>query len=202
MILLSQLALPQYPELSAAYDKMCEAIQTDKLGWAYYLCEKVSDRLSWIYETNNQQSLRDKYDAWSRIYDAELDQPYRISPILSARALAGVLPDKEASILDAGAGTGMVGEALAELGYSNIVGVDLSEEMLEVARNKQVDRALHQGNLYHVRLNTYTLEVRRQEAGGRRQKGRKGAHEKKFFITLLSGHDIRRTTQICSYRKL
>ena len=41
--------------------------------------------------------------------DAELDQPYRISPIRSATALAGVLPDKEASILDAGAGTGMVG---------------------------------------------------------------------------------------------
>lgn len=145
--LLSQLALPQYPELSAAYDKMCEAIQTDQLGWGYYLCEKVSDRLSWIYETNNQQSLRDKYDAWSRIYDAELDKPYRISPILSARVLAGVLPNKEARILDAGAGTGMVGEALAKLGYSNIVGVDLSEEMLEVARNKQVYRALHQGNL-------------------------------------------------------
>ncbi|MGD1700326.1 hypothetical protein [Dapis sp. BLCC M229] len=44
--LLSQLALPQYPELSAAYDQMCEAIQTDQLGWGYYLCEKVSDRLS------------------------------------------------------------------------------------------------------------------------------------------------------------
>ena len=145
--LLSQLAKPQYPELSAAYDKMCEAISAGQVGWSFFLGEKVSDRLSWIYETNNQQNLRDKYDAWSGIYDAELDKPYRISPILSARALARVLPNKEASILDAGAGTGMVGEALAELGYSNITAVDLSEEMLEVARNKQVYRSLHQGNL-------------------------------------------------------
>jgi len=145
--LLSQLAKPQYPELSCAYDKMCEAISAEQLGWGFFLAEKVSDRLSWIYETNNKRSLRDKYDAWSCVYDAELDQPYRISPIRSATALAGFLPDKEASILDAGAGTGMVGEALAELGYSNITAVDLSEEMLAVARKKQVYRSLHQGNL-------------------------------------------------------
>ena len=145
--LLSQLAKPQYPELSCAYDKMCEAISAEQLGWGFFLAEKVSDRLSWIYGTNNKQSLRDKYDAWSCLYDAELDQPYRISPIRSAKALAGFLPDKEASILDAGAGTGMVGEALAELGYSNITAVDLSEEMLAVARKKKVYRSLHQGNL-------------------------------------------------------
>ncbi|MBO1346685.1 MAG: methyltransferase domain-containing protein [Hormoscilla sp. GUM202] len=84
---------------------------------------------------------------WSRIYDAELDRPYRISPIKSARALAKVLSDKEASILDAGAGTGMVGEALGELGYSKITALDLSSEMLEVARKKGVYQALYQGKL-------------------------------------------------------
>ncbi|MGB3511886.1 MAG: class I SAM-dependent methyltransferase [Microcoleaceae cyanobacterium] len=37
----------------------------------------------------------------------------------------------------------MEGEALAELGYNNIIGVDLSEQMLEVARKKQVYTALY-----------------------------------------------------------
>ena len=46
--LLAQLALPQYPELNTAYLKMCEAINRKELGWSFYLCEKVSDRLSWI----------------------------------------------------------------------------------------------------------------------------------------------------------
>ncbi|ABG50126.1 hypothetical protein Tery_0690 [Trichodesmium erythraeum IMS101] len=57
------------------------------------------------------------------------------------------MPDKDAIILDAGAGTVMVGEALAELGYNNIIGVDFSEQMLEVGRKKQVYTALYQGNL-------------------------------------------------------
>lgn len=145
--LLSQLAQPQYPDLSAAYDKMCEAIAARELGWSFFCGEKVSDRLAWIYDTQDTQALQNKYDAWSPIYDTELDQSYRISPIQSARALAKILPNKQASILDAGAGTGMVGEALAELGYTNLTAIDLSEQMLEVARKKQVYKTLYQDNL-------------------------------------------------------
>lgn len=143
--LLSQLAKPQYPSLSAAYEKMCEAISAKELGWSFFLAEKVSDRLSWIYETKDTKTLQSRYDAWSRTYDAELDKPYRISPIKSALTLAKILPDKEASILDVGAGTGMVGEALAELGYSKITAIDLSSEMLELARKKGVYQDLYQG---------------------------------------------------------
>ncbi|MBW4573027.1 MAG: methyltransferase domain-containing protein [Tolypothrix carrinoi HA7290-LM1] len=145
--LLSVLALPQYPDLSTAYEKMCTAIKALQVGWSFYLCEKVNDRLSWIYENSEKHSLEHKYDAWASVYDTELDQPYRCSPVQSASALAKVLPNKDATILDTGAGTGMVGEALAELGYTNIAGVDLSFEMLEVARKKQVYTALYQGNL-------------------------------------------------------
>ena len=104
--LLSQLALPKYPDLNAAYIKMCEAINKQELGWGFYLCEKVSDRLSWIYDTKDRQSLESKYDAWSNLYDRELNEPYRVSPIESARSLDRVLTNKLASILDAGAGTG------------------------------------------------------------------------------------------------
>jgi len=41
-------------------------------------------------------------------------------------------------ILDAGAGTGMVGEVLTKLGYANLVAMDLSQGMLEVTRQKNV----------------------------------------------------------------
>ncbi|NEO42149.1 MAG: methyltransferase domain-containing protein [Moorea sp. SIOASIH] len=145
--LLSELALSKYPKLSASYDKMCEAITARELGWSFYRCQKVSDRVSWIYGTNDEKTLQDKYNAWATIYDADLDETYRCSPVISAGALAKVLPNKAASILDVGAGTGMVGEALADLGYTNITAVDFSEEMLEVARKKQVYTALHQGNV-------------------------------------------------------
>ena len=39
-------------------------------------------------------------------------------------------------MLDAGAGTGLVGKLLAEASFSNIVGMDLSLGILEEARNK------------------------------------------------------------------
>ena len=145
--MLSQLAKDQYPDLSAAYERMCEVIEMGELGWSFFEGEKVSDRLSWIYETSNTETLEARYDAWARIYDAELDKPYRISPIRSAGVLAKAVPDQSAAILDAGAGTGMIGEALAELGYDNLTAIDLSPEMLEVARQKGVYQALEIANL-------------------------------------------------------
>lgn len=41
-------------------------------------------------------------------------------------------------ILDVGAGTGLVGEELKRLGWVNLTGVDLSEDMLHVAASKRV----------------------------------------------------------------
>lgn len=44
-------------------------------------------------------------------------------------------------ILDVGTGTGLLSLILAEMGY-DVVGVDLSEEMLESAKKKAVERGL------------------------------------------------------------
>ena len=63
------------------------------------------------------------------------------------------LPDVE--ILDAGAGTGLVGEELAKQGFTNLTAVDLSAKMLEVAKEKQVYKNLHQGNLESAFLSDY-----------------------------------------------
>ena len=48
-------------------------------------------------------------------------------------------------ILDLGCGTGLVGEELHKRGYKNIDGVDLTPEMLELAKAKGVYNSLHQG---------------------------------------------------------
>ena len=52
-----------------------------------------------------------------------------------------------ATVLDAGCGTGLVGECLHQMGYRNIVGLDYSKKMLKEAESKQVYSALLQGDL-------------------------------------------------------
>ena len=49
-----------------------------------------------------------------------------------------------ARILDAGAGTGLVGEFLSDQGYTNLIAMDMSAGMLEEARKKDVYREYHQ----------------------------------------------------------
>ena len=49
-----------------------------------------------------------------------------------------------AKILDAGAGTGLVGECLTALGYKDLVAMDLSQGMLDEAKKKNIYNEFHQ----------------------------------------------------------
>jgi predicted TPR repeat methyltransferase len=46
-------------------------------------------------------------------------------------------------VLDAGAGTGLFGSILRVLGYEDLVGIDISERMLEKASEKDAYHSLH-----------------------------------------------------------
>jgi ubiquinone/menaquinone biosynthesis C-methylase UbiE len=77
-------------------------------------------------------------------YDKELEEDYGWQiPQLMAEELSGFTPVNE-RILDAGAGTGLVGQFLGSLGYGNLVAMDLSSEMLNKAREKDVYQEFHQ----------------------------------------------------------
>ncbi len=145
--LLAQLALSGYPDLNAAYSQMCQAIEKQELGWSFYLCNKVSDRLTWIHENQDTQELQSKYNAWAKLYETDIGESWSIMPMNAASMLKQLLPREDIEILDAGAGSGMVGAALAKQGYNNITAIDLSPEMLEIAREKQVYKALLEVNL-------------------------------------------------------
>ena len=60
-------------------------------------------------------------------------------------AIKQAFPDKTPSqikIIDAGAGTGLAGETLNKLGYTDIDALDLSKEMLNEAEKKNVYKKL------------------------------------------------------------
>jgi len=50
----------------------------------------------------------------------------------------GSTAKSEFRIMDAGAGTGLIGVELKKLGYGNIDALDISQEMLNVAKEKKV----------------------------------------------------------------
>lgn len=100
------------------------------------------DKVKWIYSSKSNEELTERYDVWAKDYDSYLEQEHSYKgPRITADFFTRYVPTI-ARILDAGAGTGLMGEVLAELGYSELVAIDLSDGMLEEARNKKVYKEL------------------------------------------------------------
>jgi len=106
--------------------------------------EKNEDRVQWVYSSKDNSELSQRYDEWAKEYDKDLSEVFGwIAPTTASAYLAKyVHPDS--AVLDAGAGTGLVGLALTEHGFQNIAAMDLSEGMLKEARDKNVYRKLDQ----------------------------------------------------------
>jgi predicted TPR repeat methyltransferase len=88
------------------------------------------------------------YRKWAVDYDHEmLDKLGYTSPASIAAVLIEQLPNPASEILDLGCGTGLTCRLLAERGYSRLDGIDISREMLQVARERGIYRQLLAGDL-------------------------------------------------------
>lgn len=82
------------------------------------------------------------YDEWAASYNndlADASQNY-VAPILTAQTAIQFNTNPRATVLDAGCGTGLVGEALAKSNSLVIDGADLSPPMLKIAKDTGVYR--------------------------------------------------------------
>jgi ubiquinone/menaquinone biosynthesis C-methylase UbiE len=145
--LLAERARLSFPEHSDAYLKVLAAIDAQDVGWSSFVGKKVSDPLTWVYSQFDDLTLQEKYDAWSATYDKDIYAGYQNCPQTAASQLADLMDDRNARILDVGAGTGLCGAALAERGFRDITGVDLSDGMLKQAERKGVYHALVQHDI-------------------------------------------------------
>ncbi len=85
--------------------------------------------------------VRQYYNGWTRSYEADVLSWGYEAPTAAVAFLASRV-DPGAQILDAGCGTGLVGQALKAAGYHDVVGVDLSPDSLDLAAKTQCYRAL------------------------------------------------------------
>ncbi|MDF1720229.1 MAG: class I SAM-dependent methyltransferase [Minwuia sp.] len=89
-------------------------------------------------------ALKQSYDGWARDYDGDMSRWGYRHPAMIAGLMGRHAPDPAAIVLDAGCGTGVLGETLAVLGYDQVDGIDLSEGMLQIAGSKGCYRHLRQ----------------------------------------------------------
>jgi len=102
------------------------------------------NKIEWLFSSRDSEELAERYAQWAKDYEAELERDFEWrGPQRTAEFFIKYVP-KEARILDAGAGTGLMGEVLVKLGYGDLVAMDLSQAMLEEARKKNVYREFHQ----------------------------------------------------------
>jgi predicted TPR repeat methyltransferase len=98
-----------------------------------------------VYAARDMGQVAAAYDAWAETYEAEMRAAGYRHPSVGLALLARHLPRGAGPILDAGAGTGLIGEWLAILGYPQVEALDLSAGMLAVAAQKRVYSRLTQG---------------------------------------------------------
>lgn len=96
-----------------------------------------------VYSATDVADVASKYDDWAERYDTEMSTLGYRHPNICLAMLTRHLPRGEGPILDAGAGTGLLGEWMSIVGYDRCEALDISQKMLEVARRKEVYADFH-----------------------------------------------------------
>jgi len=87
-----------------------------------------------IYKLKTSEELLKYYQDWTKKnkYDQDMVDWKYTAPQETVSVLSKYALNKNFRILDAGCGTGLVGIELIKYGYSNIEGVDFSQDMLDL----------------------------------------------------------------------
>ena len=101
-----------------------------------------SKRLQNVYSARDNRELASSYDEWAEDYEDDMLSLGYAIPAVAAGFVGRHVP-LGGAVLDAGAGTGMFGSILRVLGYDDLVGIDISERMLEKAGKKDAYHSLH-----------------------------------------------------------
>ena len=111
------------------------------------------ERVQSTYDTDaatsakSSQEIVEIYDGWVEDYERRILGNGYSTPAVATWFFGRYVRPKDGTVLDAGAGTGITGAILAPLGYRELVGIDITPSMLELARKKGVYKELRQMEL-------------------------------------------------------
>jgi MFS family permease len=111
------------------------------------LADRRRVNLDRLYGARDLNELRAEYERIASAYDAELVDGMGYRSPAAVTDVARRLLSVDARILDAGAGTGLLGVALAGAGFTRLDGLDMSPGMLAIAARKSVYVDLREGRL-------------------------------------------------------
>ncbi len=107
-----------------------------------------SDFVDAAYNIEDEAGMVEFYRKWAEDYDHQmLDVLGYESPTKIATQLVQYLTDTDSSVFDIGCGTGLTCVYLAERGYQNLDGIDLSPDMVRVAGQRGIYRELLVGDI-------------------------------------------------------
>jgi predicted TPR repeat methyltransferase len=109
--------------------------------------DKANEALDSVYSAASPQALSKAYADWAATYDGETSALGYLLPFLIAAWVTRHVPVGQGPLLDAGCGTGLTGPQLKALGYRDIAGLDLSDEMLRIAAGRDSYNELKQATL-------------------------------------------------------
>jgi len=88
------------------------------------------------YQSRNVDELADYYDEWAADYESHMRNVGYMHPAMVSAMVGRHVPVGAGTVLDAGAGTGILGEILTALGQTDLVGIDASPKMLDLAAGR------------------------------------------------------------------
>tara|TARA_B100001540_G_scaffold275581_1_gene261862 strand:- start:1745 stop:2365 length:621 start_codon:yes stop_codon:yes gene_type:complete len=98
---------------------------------------KDTDNKIPIYKINSKEQILEYYTNWTNDnqYNKDMIDWNYIAPSNAVKIFTNHTNNLSQKILDAGCGTGLVGKELKNLGFKNIIGVDFSQDMLDLVPN-------------------------------------------------------------------
>ena len=109
--------------------------------------KEQAERAPWVISAESSEELRKRYDEWAETYDSDLEDvdAYRAPQMVAEKLVEFGVPSGE--VLDIACGTGLTGAAFHEAGFTNLTGIDYSENMLAQARKRNVYKSLRIADL-------------------------------------------------------